>query len=102
MTKHAAVFILLFVVAAPAFSEPRVDNNVIYGMHSGLALLMDVHYPEKPNGYGVIFIAGSGWHMPLAYHGGSLKERAAGTRYLQRFLEAGYTVFAINHRAAPR
>src|SRR5687768_11788937 len=84
MTKHAAVFILLLVFAAPAASEPRVDKNVVYGMHSGLALLMDVHYPDKPNGYGVIFIGGSGWHMPLAYNSGSLKDRAAGTRYLQR------------------
>ena len=102
MTKHAALCILLLAFGGPASAEPRVDKNVIYGMHSGLALLMDVHYPDKPNGYGVVFIAGSGWHMPLAYNGGSLKERAAGTRYLQRLLEAGYTVFAINHRAAPR
>jgi hypothetical protein len=32
-------------------------------MYSGLALLMDVYYPEKPNGYGVIFISGSGWRV---------------------------------------
>jgi hypothetical protein len=40
----------------------RVESNVIYGMHSGLALLMDVHYAETPNGYGIVFIPGSGWH----------------------------------------
>jgi acetyl esterase/lipase len=102
MTRTVAVLIVLLSFAATASSQPRVDKNVIYGMHSGLALLMDVHYPDKPNGYGVIFIGGSGWHMPLAYNGGSLKDRAAGTRYLQRLVETGYTVFAINHRAAPR
>lgn len=28
-------------------TEPRVESNVVYGMYSGLALLMDVHYPES-------------------------------------------------------
>jgi len=77
-----------------------VDKNVVYGMHSGLALLMDIHYPEKPNGYGLIFIMGSGWHMPLAYNAGVLKDRAAGNSLLQRLVSAGYTVFAINHRSS--
>ncbi len=27
--------------------EQHVDHNVIYGMYSGLALLMDVYRPEK-------------------------------------------------------
>ena len=41
--------------------EHRVEQNVIYGMYSGLALLMDIYCPTTPNGYGVIFISGSGW-----------------------------------------
>ena len=40
---------------------PRVERNVVYGMYSGLALLLDVHRPAKPNGFGVVFISGSGW-----------------------------------------
>ena len=53
----------MFVVAGTtvAATQPRVERNVIYGMYSGLALLLDVHYPEKPNGYGLVFISGSGW-----------------------------------------
>ena len=58
--------ILLVTIAAPAVvlgqspqQEPsRIEANVVYGMYSGLALLMDVHYPRRPNGYGVIFISG--------------------------------------------
>lgn len=103
MILHASLALLL--VTFPAWTGPapaRVEKNVIYGMHSGLALLMDVHVPSQPNGFGVIFIAGSGWHMPLAYGSGALKDRASGTRYFERLREAGYTVFAINHRAAPR
>lgn len=54
-----AVFLLLSVNAMTA--QMRVGKNVVDGMHSGLALLMDVYYPEKLNGYGVIVIPGSGW-----------------------------------------
>ena len=68
---------LLVVLLVPALArgqrsrfempEPkhRVEKNVVYGMYSGLALLMDIHHPDKPNGYGVIHISGSGWTAPL-------------------------------------
>jgi len=103
MTKHAAALIFLLLVAGTTtWAQPRVDKNVVYGMHSGLALLMDIHYPAKPNGRGVIFIGGSGFHAPLAYSARALKDGAAGTAYLKKLVESGYTVFAINHRAAPR
>ena len=46
-------------------AQTRVDRNVVYGMYSGTALLLDVHYPAKPNGFGVIFIPCSGWSAPL-------------------------------------
>jgi acetyl esterase/lipase len=75
-----------------------VDRNVVYGMYSGLALLMDVHYPVEPNGYGLILIQGSAWYAPTTYDGWQLK----GDAVPQIFLDAGYTVFPINHRAAPR
>ena len=48
-------------------AQSRVDSNVVYGMHSGLALLMDVHKPAQSNGFGVVVIPGSGWHAPLTY-----------------------------------
>jgi hypothetical protein len=52
-----AVFSLFSVKATTV--ELRVDK-IVYGMYSGLALLMDVYYPEKPNRYGVVVIPGSG------------------------------------------
>jgi len=85
-------------LAAPLAAQARVDRNVVYGMYSGLALLMDVHHPAQPNGHGMIAIAGSGWHSSLAYGAGQLK----GSGVPQILLDAGYTVFTINHRAAPR
>jgi acetyl esterase/lipase len=83
-----------------AAAEPRIESNVTYGMYSGLALLMDVHHPDAPNGYGVVFVAGSGWNTPLEYGAQGLKDGQL--IYVKRLADAGYTVFTINHRAAPR
>lgn len=76
--------------------------NVIYAMHSGLALLLDIYHPVKPKGLGVVYINGSGWHAPLAQNAQPLKETPLGMPYVEALCAAGYTVFAINHRAAPR
>ncbi len=71
---------------------------MVYGMYSGLALLMDVHHPAEPNGKGLILIHGSGWHGPTTYGAWQLKQRGV----QQIFVDVGYTVFVINHRQAPR
>ena len=52
------------LAAVTQAASPRIESNVIYGMYSGLALLMEVYYPEQSNGYGVVFISGSGWNAP--------------------------------------
>lgn len=100
----AAAMLPLGAPAAPAKEArvtPAVERNVIYGMYSGLALLLDVHRPAKPNGFGVIFISGSGWQAGLDYGAAPLKEQQI-PLWGPPLLAAGYTVFAINHRAAPR
>ena len=90
--------IALTFSAAPLSAQARVEENVVYGMYSGLALLMDVHHPAESNGYGIILIPGSGWHAPTEYGARQLKNFGASLI----LLDAGYTVFTINHRAAPR
>jgi acetyl esterase/lipase len=90
---------LLFAQSGP---QPRIESNVLYGMYSGLALLMDVYYPENPNGYGVIFISGSGWHATQEYNAEPLKQGSQARLYGPRLTAARYTVFSISHRAAPR
>jgi acetyl esterase/lipase len=81
----------------------HVDRDLIYGMYSGLALLMDVYHPAKSNGFGVIYIFGSGWSAPLDYGARPLKNSAEGLAALAfPLVQAGYTVFAIDHRALPR
>ena len=96
-----AAAVIIGFTATDAQAQSRVEKNVIYGMYSGLALLMDVHYPDKPNGYGIVFVSGSGWQAPMHYGAVGLKE-AQIPLWGPPLVRAGYTVFAINHRAAPR
>jgi acetyl esterase/lipase len=93
--------LLCLVVANPATGQARVEKNVVYGMYSGLALLMDVHHPEKSNGRGVIFVAGTAWQGPLGYGAPSLKESEI-SDWAPALLAAGYTVFSLNHRLVTR
>ena len=88
-------------IATIAEGQARVEKNVLVGMHSGLALVMDVHHPENPNGYGIVHISGSGWRRPLAYSAPLLSESQVNL-YGQPLVERGYTVFSLNHRATPR
>jgi acetyl esterase/lipase len=89
------------VTATSGSAQSRVDKNVVYGMYSGAALLLDVHYPAKGNGFGVVFIPGSGWNAPLGYSAAPLKESPQVGMYVPSLLQAGYTVFAVTHRATP-
>jgi acetyl esterase/lipase len=100
MRRFLMIMVALLPLGALA-AAPAVERNVIYGMYSGLALLFDVHRPEKPNGFGVVFISGSGWQAGLDYGAPPLKEQQIPV-WGPPLLAAGYTVFAINHRAAPR
>jgi acetyl esterase/lipase len=94
--------LLLSIYANAADREPaRVERNLVYGMYSGAALLLDVHRPAKSNGRGLIFISGSGWQAGLDYAAVPLKEQQVGI-WGPPLTAAGYTVFALNHRAAPR
>ena len=93
--------LLCLALAACSLLSARVEENVVYAMRGGLALLMDVHVPQRTNGRGIVVIPGSGWHAPFDYGAAPLK--ASGfVRSAAPLVEAGYTVFVINHRAAPR
>ena len=52
----------------------KTHENVICGMHGGLALLLDGYQPSNPNGYALLFIDGCGWHSPKGYDRFSLKD----------------------------
>ena len=92
---------LMLLLASAAFAQ-RVEKNVVFGMYSGAALLMDVYHPVQSNGLGLLVIQGSGWYLPQRYDAPALKDDPMVMTYGRRFAEAGYTAFVINHRAAPR
>jgi acetyl esterase/lipase len=98
----AFVSVALLIGPQTASAQARVDRNVVYGMYSGLALLMDVYRPAQPNGVAIVAVQGSGWYSPMRYDASQLKASREVTSHAERFTAAGYTVFAINHRQAPR
>jgi BD-FAE/Ankyrin repeat len=99
--RRALVLGLLLPAQTATAAQARVEKNVVYGMYSGTALLLNVHYPARPNGFGIVFIPGSGWGAPLRYSATPLKESSQVGVYVPSLTEAGYTVFAITHRAIP-
>ena len=95
---------LALLLAAPSFAaDPfTIEANVVYGMYSGSALLLDIYKPVRPNGFCIIYVSGSGWTAPLAYSAPELKSNSQSQLYAKTLASAGYTVFSVNHRALPR
>ena len=98
----AKLAVLVALLASGLSAQQRTDRNVVYGMYSGLALLMDIHYPEKPNGIGLIHVSGSGWSAPLSLDARPLKEAGHVRIEALPLVQRGYTIFTVNHRATPR
>jgi acetyl esterase/lipase len=94
-----ALLLLSLPLIADSFT---VQSNIAYGMCSGAALLLDVYQPAKPNGYGILYVSGSGWTAPLAYGAPELKSNSQSKLYATALANAGYTVFSLNHRSLPR
>lgn len=102
MTRSVATLALAIAAAGvgPATAQQRVERNVVYGLHSGTALLMDVYYPARQNGAAVVWINGSGFQSDPGRPGWQLKTSQR-MWVAQPYLDAGFTLFTINHRALP-
>jgi acetyl esterase/lipase len=86
------VLIALICVSALHAETKFKRKEVIYGHKAGMALTMDVFTPEKPNGYGIIWVVSGGWfsaHEAIPANFPSLLDR-------------GYTVFAVCHGSQPK
>jgi len=97
----AACAMLPLAALADMPAGTKIESNVVYGMYSGAALLLDAYRPAKPNGFGVVFIAGSGFQAAPDYGARPIKETQIDL-WGPPLLAAGYTVFSVNHRGAPR
>ena len=102
LTQRVTLLLVFAAWATNAQAQASVERNVVYGMYSGLALLLDVHYPERTNGYGIVCVPGSAWTAPLAYDAKPLKESDELEDWANKLLASGYTLFFVNHRATPR
>jgi acetyl esterase/lipase len=91
----------VFLFPTIASAQASIERNVIYGMYSGTALLMDVHYPATANGLGIILVPGSGWSADTAYGAEGIKDGEQPPIWVPPLTDAGYTVFVPNHRATP-
>ena len=100
------IFVLIFspliILAQPNIGAKMIDKNIVYGMYSGLALLMDIHYPTSSNGIGLIHVSGSGFNRPLSLNAKQLNHQGHVKIECEKLLENGYTIFTINHRSTPR
>lgn len=101
-TAAASFIVLTLACHSTASAQSRIDRNVVYGMYSGLALLMDVYRPDNSNGTAIVAVQGSGWYAPMRYDAPQLKDTAEVGRQARLFSAAGYTVFVVNHRQTPR
>lgn len=98
-SKVAISYLPYLRYRTPAMSDVMVERSVIYREVSGRRLRVDIYRPRQspaPPGVplqSIIYIHGGGWVI--------------GTRQQSRFMmfelaAAGYTVFAIQYRLAPR
>ena len=101
-TVFALLFLPFIILAQPPMQFKKADRNVIFGMYSGLALLMDIYYPDSPNGIGLVHVSGSGFNKPLSMAAQPLNHQGHVSLECQQLINEGYTVFSINHRATPR
>lgn len=104
MTRLRLIFglclVLLTAGPAPARSdEPSAEpytrqEDVIYGRKHGMALTLDVFTPrQNANQLGIIYVVSGGYHSDHAH---------INTRYFEKLLKRGYTVFAVVHGSQPR
>lgn len=101
--------IFAFNQAVSQQTKNRKIENVIYGMASGTALLMDVYTAANPKHKAIIFIPGSAWGFPYPqnYDQPQLKDDVIfDSNYVGKWIKAlvqdGFTVFVINHRFTPQ
>ena len=94
MIRHLLAVALSAFIAFSAHAQGfKRTEDVIYGRKFGMNLTLDVIQPDKPNGYGVLWMVSGGFYSshegvnPAAY---------------KPLLERGYTVFAVVHGSQPK
>ena len=98
MRKLLSIGLLVFWAGtasaqAPAQTDFKRIEDVVYSRKFGTALTLDVFQPEKPNGCGILFMVSGGFFS---------SHDAINPGFYRALLEHGYTVFAVVHGSQPR
>jgi acetyl esterase/lipase len=78
---------------APVVPPHTRTEDVVYGRKFGVALTLDVITPEKPNGFGIVYMVSGGWVSGYS---------PSTPVFYAPFLERGYTVFSVRHGCQPK
>ena len=73
-------------------THTKVDD-VVYGRKFSVALTLDVITPEKPNGFGIVYMVSGGW---VSGYSPNTPD------FYAPFLAHGYTVFSVRHGCQPK
>src|ERR1044071_5617235 len=94
MVRNA--FILMFLACAAVLATARSEHGIVYGEAGGEKLTMDYYPPGGPAPHPIAIIIHGG-----GFTGGTSKNNSEA--YCADFLApAGYAVFSINYRLAPK
>lgn len=101
--SQLSVLVMLLLFSQLARAETQVERDVVFGVTSGVALLADIYHPTDPRERAIVLIPGSGWDgREVGYTDFQLKDGYPYVNDLRDSLvDNGFTVFVINHRAAP-
>ena len=92
----AGMALVLLKSSVPA-AEAEVLRDIVYGHKDGMALVMDVFQPNgNANGAGVVLVMSGGFNSSLD------AQRTFIEPYMEQYLDAGFTLFAVRHRSNPR
>lgn len=90
MRRATFLALLLACIALPGWAQTR-EQDVVYGKHQGVTLMMDVFRPAKPNGIGLMWMVSGSWIS---------KRENISPEIAKPFTDKGITVFEVVHRSA--
>src|SRR5437870_12966381 len=94
MVRNA--FVVLFLAGAAAFAGAKSEDGIVYGEAGGEKLTMDYYPPAGPAPHPIAIVIHGG-----GFVGGTSKNNSEA--YCADFLApAGYAVFSVNYRLAPK
>src|SRR5437879_7458926 len=94
MVRNA--FVIIFLAGAAVFAGAKSEDGIVYGEVGGEKLTMDYYAPAGPAPHPIAIIIHGG-----GFVGGTSKNNSEA--YCADFLApAGYAVFSINYRLAPK